>query len=96
MKSNKNYNKLHYLEDIKISQFTDQFQINNIMENLDANIMFDPNTKDNCIVNHNTENDIVLKHNFLFAVVNIDLANELNLAAIFVDYIKKENWKLFK
>lgn len=47
----------------------------------------------NCKVNPDMNNDIIIKNNFIFAIINIDLATDLNLAAIFVDYVKKNQWK---
>jgi hypothetical protein len=47
----------------------------------------------NCKIQPDTQRDIIIKDNFLFAIINIDLATELNLPAIFVEYVKKEQWK---
>jgi hypothetical protein len=47
----------------------------------------------NCKIQPDTQRDIIIKDNFLFAIINIDLATELNLPAIFVEYVNKEQWK---
>ena len=52
---------------------------------------FDQEIESNCKINPlDYENEIVIKNNFLFAIINIDLAQDLNIAAIFVNYVKKE------
>lgn len=92
LKDKSSYNKLHYLEDVKISHASGNYSALNILEHLDISMKYDPQIEVNCKLNDNPE-DIVIKKNFLFSIINIDLATELNLAAIYVDYVKKDKWK---
>lgn len=92
IKYSKTFNKLHYLEDVKISLGTSKYCAANFNEYCDLAITSDPDQKNNISIKPQPE-DFMIRNNFLFAIINIDLANELNLSAIFVDLVKRENWK---
>ena len=92
LKIKRNFNKLHYLDDVKISHSSQNYSASNFTENMEISMKYDHMIEGNCKIKPENENDVLIKKNFLFAIINIDLANELNLAAIFVNLVKKDNW----
>lgn len=90
-KNQKNYNKLHVLQDLKFNSFVQETEIKQFHEYLDIEIKSKFNKSEDFYLKPNQE-DIIIKNNFLYSIGNIDLYNDLKIESIFVSYSRNEEW----
>ena len=84
--------ELNCFKDLKMIKNNKNFKICNIEEDIKIKFNYDSNQELGFKINQPEKNDIIIKDNFLIAIVNIDILTNLSIPSILLFYITKENW----
>ena len=84
--------ELNCFKDLKMIKDNKEFKVCNIEEDIKIKFNYDSNQELGFKINQPEKNDIIIKDNFLIAIVNIDILTNLSIPSILLFYITKENW----